>query len=148
MGTQCLPYFLLARVLRLILSLELLHLRLCLPAGMPWRLGAWARGGETVFFFFIPGSGDFQHSNCNCGEKSVRACSARPTPPFVVGKAKATGFCLSYICAQWRKLIKKLVPQHSTSRISHGMKIKNGKDEWPLAACSGNHQTTVSSSPK
>lgn len=56
MGTQCLPYFLLARVLRLILSLELLHLRLCLPAGMPRRLRAWARGGETgccCFFLYL-----------------------------------------------------------------------------------------------
>lgn len=53
MGTGSLPYFLLAAALRLILSLELLHLWICLPAGMPRRLGAGAQGGETVIFFFF-----------------------------------------------------------------------------------------------
>lgn len=86
MGTGSLPYFLLAPVLRLILSLERLHLWICLPAGMPRRLGAGPRGGETVIFYIqrVLGSGDFQHSYCNCREKSARACSALPTPPFAV----------------------------------------------------------------
>lgn len=54
-------YFLLARELRLILSLELLHLRLGWPAGMPGSL-AGPRRETGVFFFFIPGSGDFHQS--------------------------------------------------------------------------------------
>lgn len=53
MGTGSLPCFLLAAALRLILSLELLHLWICLPAGMPRRLGAGAQGGETVIFFLF-----------------------------------------------------------------------------------------------
>lgn len=49
MATTLLLYFLLARELRLILSLELLHLRLGWPAGMPGSLAGPGRG--TGFFF-------------------------------------------------------------------------------------------------
>lgn len=66
-ATTLLLYFLLARELRLILSLELLHLRLGWPAGMPGSLTASEprrpqEGNWVFFFFFIPGSGDFQQS--------------------------------------------------------------------------------------
>lgn len=37
--------------------------------------------------FFIPGSGDFQQSNCNRGENCARTCRAPPALPFVVSMA-------------------------------------------------------------
>lgn len=101
----------------------------------------------SPLFFFIPDSGDFQHSGCSDGEKSVRTCRSPPTLPFVFLFLNRAQELLSPLLRP-RTMKKPHITHYRCEILSHEMKIKHGQGERSLAPCSGKHQTTVSSSPE
>lgn len=151
-ATTLLLYFLLARELRLILSLELLHLRLGWPAGMPGSLAAsQAPGGKLGFFSSsylaqeISTNLSLKLQEENCG---ARACGALPTSPSVAAEARKIlkKYIFFFLFPMCRKVYKGiLVTDMSSSHASPGIrtqeKEKNGKNCWLLAQRSGNQQT-------
>lgn len=120
------------RVLRLILSLERLHLRLCLPAGVPRRLHLGE--GNCYFFLYLLGSGDFQHSNCNSGEKCARACSALSTPPFAAHESARPALLFLHL-REGRKLAEECAAEEMFTNFTWDESLKMdrvtlGRPRW------------------
>lgn len=117
------------RALRLILSLELLHLQLCLPAGMPRRLQL----GEGNCYFFLFGSGDFQHSNCTSGEERARACSALSNPSLCRMRVWATSLIFP-TSGRVEEVSRGMCCWRNAHKFHMGWKFKNGQsDPWQAA---------------
>lgn len=102
------------------------------------KTGSRSSGRGNWDFFSIRrvlGSGDFQRSNCNCGEKCARGCSARPTPPLAVCKSGRPFLLLPLnICpgkgSQRRNVLLKKLANLTWDESLNMARVTLGRPRW------------------